>query len=91
MCALRWKHVDVDKGALLIERSIVENGKGELVEKDTSTHAARRIRLDAGTVDRLQQRRAEREGYGTALHRIVHGDDADHLGARLDAASVPGR
>ena len=28
LCALRWKHVDVDKGALLIERSIVENGEG---------------------------------------------------------------
>ena len=65
----------VDKGALLIERSIVENGKGELVEKDTKTHAARRLRLDAGTIDRLQQHRAEREGYGTALRRIVHADD----------------
>ena len=75
LCALRWKHVDVDKGALLIERSIVENGKGELVEKDTKTHSARRLRLDAGTVDRLQQHRAEREGYGTALRRIVHADD----------------
>ncbi len=75
LCALRWKHVDVDKGALLIERSIVENAKGELVEKDTKTHAARRLRLDAGTVDRLQQHRAEREGYGTALRRIVHADD----------------
>ena len=75
LCALRWKHVDLDKGALLIERSIVENAKGELVEKDTKTHAARRLRLDAGTVDRLQQHRAEREGYGTALRRIVHADD----------------
>ncbi len=62
LCALRWKHVDLDKGALLIQRSIVENGKGELVEKDTKTHAARRLRLDAGTVERLREHRAEREG-----------------------------
>lgn len=47
LCALRWKHVDFDK-PVLIERSIVENGKGELIEKDTKTHAARQLRLDAG-------------------------------------------
>jgi integrase len=55
--------------------AFVENAKGELVEKDTKTHAARRLRLDAGTVDRLQRHRAEREGYGTSLRRIVHADD----------------
>lgn len=75
LCALRWKHLDLDKGTLFIERSIVENGKGELVEKDTKTHAARRLRLDGGTVDRLREHRAEREGCGTALRRIVHADD----------------
>jgi integrase len=75
LCALRWKHVDLDKGALLIERSIVENGKGELIEKDTKTHAARRIRLDPGTVERLRQHRAARLGLGTELGTILRPDD----------------
>ncbi len=75
LCALRWKHIDLDKGALLIERSIVENGKGELVEKDTKTHAARRIRLDPGTVERLREHRAARLGLGTQLGTLLRPDD----------------
>ncbi|MFN8035408.1 MAG: tyrosine-type recombinase/integrase [Acidimicrobiia bacterium] len=75
LCALRWKHVDLDNGVLLVARSIVVGANGELVEKDTKTHAARRLRLDAGTVDRLRRHQAEREGYGTALRRILRTDD----------------
>jgi integrase len=69
LCALRWKHVDLENGALLIERSIVESGKGELIEKDTKTHAARRLRLDPGTVDRLREHRAARLGLDSASAR----------------------
>ena len=72
---MRWKHIDLDKGALLIERSIVENGTGELIEKDTKTHAARRIRLDPGTVERLREHRAARLGLGTELGTILRPDD----------------
>ncbi len=75
LCALRWKHIDLDNSALLIERSIVEDGRGELVEKDTKTHAARRLRLDAGTIDRLRQHRAMRDGFGSELRRIVLAED----------------
>lgn len=75
LCALRWRHINLDDGGLLIERSIVEAGNGDLVEKDTKTHAARRLRLDAGTVARLRQHRGEREGYGTQLRRMVSADD----------------
>jgi integrase len=89
LCALRWKHVDLDNGVLLIERSIVEDGKGNLVEKDTKTHAARRLRLDAGTLDRLRQRRAEREGYGTELRRLVH--ENDYVFSRGAAGTTPWR
>jgi len=75
LCALRWKHIDLDKGALLIERSIVENGTGELIEKDTKTHAARRIRLDPGTVERRREHRAARLGLGSDLGTILRPDD----------------
>lgn len=89
LCALRWKHVDLDNGVLLVERSIVVDGKGELVEKDTKTHAARRLRLDAGTVDRLRRHRAEREGYGTELRRMV--DTEDFVFSHDPAGKIPWR
>ena len=75
LCALRWKHVDLDGAVLLVERSIVEDRNGELVEKDTKTHAARRLRLDAGTVGRLRQHRADSERLAPGLQRIVNVDD----------------
>lgn len=75
LCALRWRHVDLDGAVLLIERSIVEDRDGKLVEKDTKTHAARRLRLDTGTVDRLRQHRADSAGLATQVQRIVSADD----------------
>ena len=40
--ALRWSDVDMDRRTLTIQRGIVHGPDG-LVEKDTKTHAARRI------------------------------------------------
>lgn len=56
LCALRWKHLDLASGTLHIAGSIVEAG-GALIEKDTKTHAERRVRLDARTVDVLEAHR----------------------------------
>ena len=56
MCALRWRSVNLEKGELYIERSIVEIGGG-LFEKDTKTHSARRIALDPATLDVLRTQR----------------------------------
>ncbi len=47
LCAPRWSDAD-SSGALTIQRSIVEAVDGTIVEKDTKTHASRRIALGAG-------------------------------------------
>jgi integrase len=52
LCALRWLHVDLDAGELLIERSFIQRGK-QRKEKDTKTHQARRIALDDATIELL--------------------------------------
>ena len=57
LCALRWSDVDF-AGALTIQRSIVETVDGKIIEKDTKTHASRRIALDGGTAVALSKYRS---------------------------------
>jgi len=54
---LRWSDVDLKAGTLLIGRSVGEGPGAEIVEKDTKTHAARRIALDPDSVDVLRTHR----------------------------------
>jgi integrase len=62
-CALRWSDVDLDRGQLVIRRSIAMNGSTPY-EKDTKTHQARRISLDPATIGVLRDhRRRMRERY----------------------------
>jgi integrase len=56
LCALRWQHIDWNASALTIGRAIVAV-KGGLIEKDTKTHAARRIALDPATLAVLAEQR----------------------------------
>ena len=56
LCALRWSNIDFTLGTLTIERSIIE-AAGGVFEKDTKTHASRRIRLDQDTLDVLEAQR----------------------------------
>lgn len=60
LCAIRWQNVDWSASSLTIGRAII-TVKGGLVEKDTKTHAIRRIALDPGTLTILTQQRAEAE------------------------------
>jgi integrase len=55
--ALRWSDLDLPGKAATISRSVVETEHSEIVEKDTKTHASRRIALDVGTVDVLKTHR----------------------------------
>jgi integrase len=57
LVALRWSDVDLDAGRLAISRGIVAGPDG-LVEKDTKTHAARRVSLDSTSCDALRAHRA---------------------------------
>lgn len=60
LVALRWADIDLDTGVVRISRGIVDGIDG-FTEKDTKTHAARRIAIDAGTVDALRKHRAAAE------------------------------
>jgi integrase len=58
LCALRWDDLDLVHGFVWIRRGIVAvAGKG-LIEKDTKSHRARRVHIDAVTVAALVEHRA---------------------------------
>ncbi len=78
--ALRWRHVDLDRGLLTITRGNAQPKTG-LKEKHTKTGQARKIALDKHTVDLL------------AKHRRLWIERCDELGVPLspDASSSPPR
>jgi integrase len=55
-CALRWTDIDFDAGSMAIRRSIAQ-ANGEIYEKGTKTHQARRVALDEATVAELRAHR----------------------------------
>ncbi|MGH9222321.1 MAG: tyrosine-type recombinase/integrase [Acidimicrobiales bacterium] len=57
LIALRWSDIDWARGTVTISRGIVSGSSG-LVEKDTKTHASRRVSLDSTTVEALRVHRA---------------------------------
>jgi integrase len=61
LCALRWRDVDLKGRRVVIAHNLVEGKDGELVEKDTKTHAARRIALDDTTVEVLREHKKRME------------------------------
>jgi integrase len=72
--ALRWSDVDLDAGVVVIGRGVVLGVDG-LVEKDTKTHAARRIALDGGTTRVLR------------AHRKIAEDVAEECGVDRPASA----
>ena len=56
LCALRWGNIDLEAAELLIVRSLFQ-ASGRLVEKDTKTHAARRLALSDDSVALLKEHR----------------------------------
>jgi integrase len=59
LCALRWRDLDLNAGYITISRSLIETRSAGVVDKDTKTHADRRVTLDAGTVEELVEYRRE--------------------------------
>jgi len=74
LIALRWSDVDLSTCRLTIERGIVTGPDG-LMEKDTKTHQARVVTLDAATCAVL------------AAHQRRAADTARLLGTALDGAA----
>jgi integrase len=52
-CALRWRDVDLETGIAIVSRSIISTGRGGYLEKDTKTHAIRKLALDGDTISIL--------------------------------------
>jgi integrase len=74
LCALKWSDVDLDDGEVLIARSLAL-GAHEVVEKETKTYRSRRIALDSGTVNALEEYRQRVENRAEVCEgRLV--DDA---------------
>lgn len=73
LCALRWADVDLKGANLTIARSVVHGDDGLVEKGSTKTGAARRIALDAGTVEVLETHRIRCEerarACGTRLAR----------------------
>lgn len=74
LCALRWKHIDLDKRRVTIARSMAEVG-GELIEKDTKTHQVRKVTIDEETTALL------------VAHREACADLATKCGATIGSNS----
>jgi len=58
LCAIRWSDIDRKTKTLAIERSVYQIPTGGWGEKDTKSHAARRIGLDPVALEALQRHRA---------------------------------
>lgn len=54
LCALRWKHLDLEAAVLTVRRSIAQHGS-TTEEKDTKTHQRRHVTLDPETVAVLSE------------------------------------
>jgi integrase len=59
LCGLRWSDVDLDQGEVLIAGGVVRVHGQPLIDKDTKTHAKRRVAVGAGTIDLLRAHRVQ--------------------------------
>jgi integrase len=67
LCALRWTDLNAADGTLTIARSVYEAAGGGCAEKDTKSHQARTIGLDALAVEALRRHRASVDALAGAL------------------------
>jgi integrase len=57
LCGLRWREVDLDGGEVLIASSVARVAGRPLLDKDTKTHAKRRVAVGGETVELLKAHR----------------------------------
>jgi integrase len=85
MAGLRWANVDWDRGEVFIDSAVICVER-QLTEKDTKTHAQRRVAIGSGSLAVLKahrdamERRANEGGIVLASDAHVFSDDLD--GAR---------
>jgi len=68
LIALKWRDVDLAAGEVLIASGVVRVAGQPLIDKDTKTHAKRRVAVGAETVELLKAHRARQ-----AAHRLRPG------------------
>ena len=73
LSALRWRHLDLDRSNLWVERSTAHSRAG-LVEKDTKTENQRRLSLDPHTVELLRTHQGSVAAQLRALGVALDGD-----------------
>jgi len=73
LIGLKWRDVDLDAGAVLIASGVVRVAGLPLLDKDTKTHAKRRVAVGADTVELLK------------AHRVRQAETALACGATLPA------
>jgi len=61
LCGLRWQHIDLDRGEVLLERGVVYVTGQPLIDKATKTGSKRRLALDVKTVELLGTHRERAE------------------------------
>jgi integrase len=86
VCALRWSNLDASAQTVTIERSIIEV-LGGLSEKDTKTHANRRIKLDPVTLEVFEAQRAIMTERAACVGMVLP-DDA-YVFSREPNGSIP--
>ena len=83
LCGIRWRHVDLNRGVIHVQRAIGQYGK-ETWEKDTKNEDDRRIVLDPESIAVLSEHRDRCEqrarGLGTKLARDAFMFSRDPLG-----------
>ena len=85
LCALQWKHVDHERRQLMIGRSILQLPAAPLIEKDTKTHATRKISLDVRTLELLRELRETQEARAARFGTTVK-DDGYVFSHEIDAS-----
>ncbi len=66
ICALRWRHIDLEHAIVTIEASVVQLGS-KWSEKRTKTHQMRRVTLSDEDLDVIREHRVRCQGEAAAL------------------------
>jgi len=85
LCGLQWKHVDQKRRQLTITRSILQLPGTPLIEKDTKSHASRRIGLDGRTLALLTELRQKQADRAASFEATIK-DDGYVFSHEIDAS-----
>ena len=88
LCALQWRHVDLDRAAIEVEHSMEETNAGLRVKSPKSRHGRRRITLPSSVIETLRTHRLRQIELRLALGLGRLGSD-DLVFALEDGSPLP--